>query len=126
MKRVRKETWQVAALIAKMMQTSGQTRARISDKQMRLLAGRSRLESSVRERIREDALDYGYLIHRLDAGSSTSGNVIVALSALAAAKTLKRTDTFTDEQWATIRNGTFDFDSLQDELLNDEEDGAEE
>lgn len=127
MKRVRKEPWQVAALIAKMMQVSNQTRARISDKNMRILAGRSRLESSVREQIRSDALEYGYLIHRLDGGFKTSGNVVIALSALASAKPLKRADTFTDDEWLAIKNGTFDFDSLQDNLLEDEdEDGSED
>ncbi len=122
----RKEAWQVAALVARMMQKSGQTRARISDKGMRVLAGRSRLEASVREQIRLDALDYGYLIHRLDGTGGVSGNVVIALSALASAKPIKRSDAFTDDEWQSIKNGTFDFDSLNDTLLGEDEDGEDE
>lgn len=121
-KRTRKDPWQVAALIAHMMQKSGQTRARISDKGMRVLSGRSRLEASVREQIRLDALEYGYLIHRLDGRGSTSGNVVLALSALASAKPIKRTDVFSDDDWLSIKDGTYDFDSLHDELSDDDDD----
>jgi hypothetical protein len=125
-RKVRKEAWQVAALIAQMMRKSGQTRARISDKGMRVLAGRSRLETSVREQIRLDALDYGYLIHRLDGRNSVSGNVVIALSALASAKPIRRTDAFTDDEWQDIQNGTFDFESLNDELLDGDDDDDED
>ena len=126
MRSVRKDPWQVAAIIARMMQKSGQTRARISDKGMRMLAGRSRLEASVREQIRLDALEYGYLIHRLDGRGGTSGNVVLALSALASAKPIKRTDAFTDSEWQDIKNGTFDYDSLHDELFGNDEDEDDE
>jgi len=121
----RKDPWQVAALIARMMQKSGQTRARISDKGLRVLSGRSRLEASVREQIRLDALEHGYLIHRLDGRGGTSGNVVLALSALASAKPIKRSDAFTDSEWQAIRTGTFDFDSLDDELSSEDEDDDE-
>jgi len=122
---VRKEPWQVAVLVAQMMQKSGLTRMRISDKGMRALSGRSRLESSVREQIRQDALEYGYLIHRLDGRGGTSGNVVIALSALASAKPIKRADVFSDVEWQSIQDGTFDFDALSDDLLS-ENDGDED
>ena len=121
-KNVRKEAWQVAALIARMMQKTGQTRARISDKGMRALSGRARLETSVREQIRLDALDYGYLIHRLDGRGRVSGNVVLALSTLLSAKALNRTAVFSDDEWQSIKDGTFDFDSLHNEVWDDDED----
>ncbi len=121
----RRDVWQVAALIARMMQKSGKTRARISDKGMRALAGRSRLEASVREQIRLDVLEYGYLIHHLGGVGGISGNVVLALSALASAKPIKRTDAFSDDEWKSIKDGTFDFDSLRDELEGEDEDEDE-
>ncbi|MCR2830444.1 hypothetical protein NR402_09145 [Acidithiobacillus ferrooxidans] len=117
-----KETWQVAALIAIMMQRSGQTRMRLSDKGLRALSGRTRLEWSVRERIKLDTLEYGYLIHHLDGSAGVSGNVVISLSALASAKPIKRTEVFTDDEWKSISNGTFDFNIQDDDLSSYEDD----
>ena len=117
--------WQVAALIAHMMKTTGQTRARISDKGLKALAGRLKLETSIREAIRLDLVDYGYLLHRLDGRAGVSGNVVISLSALAAAKPFKRSDVFDDEEWKAIRDGSFDFDSLHDDLSEEDDDDEE-
>ncbi|MBC3876642.1 hypothetical protein H8K38_02350 [Undibacterium sp. FT79W] len=77
--------------------------------------------SQIQEQIRLYALEYGYLIHCLDGRGGTSGNVALALSALASAKPIKRTYAFSDDEWLSIKDGTYDFDSLHDEL-SDEDD----
>lgn len=127
-KRVLKEPWQVAALIAELMKRSGQSRARLSDVTIKKLAGRVKLENSIREQIRMDSLDYGYLLHKLEGKGPTSGTVVIALSALYAAKPLKVTSLFDDNERKAIVDGTFDFIKLHEELLgddNDDDDGNE-
>jgi hypothetical protein len=70
--------------------------------------------------------EYGYLIHRLDGRGGVSGNVVLALSALASAKPIKRPDAFSDDEWASIKDGTFDFDSLHDELSDEYDEDDED
>jgi hypothetical protein len=112
-----KESWQVAALIAEMMKRSERTRARLSEIALKNLAGRVKLETSIRKQIYLDALDYGYLLYRLEGKGPTSGTVVLALSALHAAKPFKRNEVFDDDEWDAIRDGTFDFAGLHDSLL---------
>jgi|GEM_PF-4142459 len=122
-RRVLKEPWQVAALIAKMMKDAKQTRARLSDRTLRLLAGRVKLENSVREQIRSDALSYGYLLHKLEAGGPTSGTVVLDLNSLHAAKPLKYKDSFSDDERSKIRVGDADFFvNLHESLLGGDDD----
>lgn len=116
-----KQPWQVAALLAYMMGKTDRTRARISDKGLKALAGRQKLETSIREAIRTDLLDYGYLLHRLDGSNGASGNVVLSLQALASAKPFNRQDVFSDEEWKSIRDGSFDFDSLHNDLSEDDD-----
>lgn len=119
---VYKEPWQVAALIAEMMKRSERTRARLSEVALKKLAGRLKLETSIRKQIYLDALDYGYLLYRLEGKGPTSGTVVLALSSLYAAKTFKRNEVFDDGEWAAIRNGTFAFANLRESLLSGEDD----
>jgi hypothetical protein len=121
-----KEPWQVAALIAEMMRRSERTRARLSEVALKKLAGRVKLETSIRKEIYLDALDYGYLLYRLEGKGPTSGTVVLALSSLYAAKPFKRNDVFDDDEWASIRNGTFDFAGLHDSLLGDDDENEDE
>lgn len=51
---------------------------------------------------------------------------MIALSALASAKPIRRTDAFTDDEWQAIQHGTFDFESLNDELLDGDDDDDED
>jgi hypothetical protein len=122
----KKETWQVAAVIAEMMQRAEQTRGRLSEKLLRKLCGRSRIETSIRNGITGDLLDYGYLLHRLEGRGPTRGHVVIALSALHAAKPLKGLDLYSAEERKAIENGTFDFGSLHDKLMGDPDDLGEE
>jgi hypothetical protein len=125
-----KQAWQTAALIAEMMRRSGQTRARISEKTMMRLSGRKRLEASVREQIRLDAIDYGYLVHRLNPRDKASGHVVVSIDALASGKPIKAVDLFEPDEVKKIVAGTFNFDALHADLLgegdSESDDGASE
>lgn len=121
-----KEPWQVAALIAEMMKRSNRTRARLSEIALKQLAGRLKLETSIRKQIYLDALDYGYLLHRLEGKGPTSGTVVLALSSLYAAKTFKRDEIFDDDEWSAIKDGSFDFADLHDSLLEDNDEDADE
>ena len=128
-RRVLKESWQVAALIAEMMKRAKQTRARLSDRTLKLLAGRVKLENSVREQIRSDALSYGYLLHKLEAGGPTSGTVVLDLNSLHAAKPLKYKDSFKEDERGKIREGNSDFFvALHESLLggDDDDDAGDE
>lgn len=117
-----KASWQVAAIIAYMMKKNGLSRARISDKTLRGISGRARLEATFREQIRLDALEYGYLIHRLDGVAGVSGNVVLAISALESAKLIKKSGTFSDEEWRAIEDGTTDIDRLNDDFRGETDD----
>jgi hypothetical protein len=121
-----KEPWIVAALIAELMKRSGQSRARLSDVTLKKLAGRVKLETSIREQIRLDCLDYGYLLHKLDGKGSTSGTAVIAISALHAAKPIKATSFFDDTEKKAISDGTFDFVRLHEELLGESDDDENE
>lgn len=120
-KRNLKQPWQVAALIAEMMRRSKQTRARLSEKTLRLLAGRKRIETSIREQIHDDSLEYGYLLKKLEGGP-TSGTVAISLSSLHATKPLKYKESFDDDERGKIRDGDPDFFmNLHESLLGGED-----
>ncbi|HEX7747588.1 MAG TPA: hypothetical protein VF445_02455 [Bordetella sp.] len=119
-RRVKKEPWQVALLIAEMMRRTDRTRGRISDRGLKDLAGRLKLETSIREQIYRDAYDYGYLLHHLSGSGPTSGTAIIAVSALHATKLFQPSDAWQPEEMAAIRDGSFDFDGLYGELFGDE------
>jgi hypothetical protein len=113
------QPWQVAALIAEMMRRADLSRARISDVTLRKLSGRARLETSIRTAIADDLVDYGYVIHRLEGRGPTTGNAIISLSALHAAKAVKGIDLFDASERAQISRGEYDFDTLHDTLLGE-------
>jgi len=125
-KRVLNEPWQVAALIAELMKRAGQSRARLSEVTLKKLAGRLKLETSIREQIRLDCLDYGYLLYKLEGKGPTSGTVVIAISAMHAAKPLKVSSFFDDDERTAITNGTFDFTKLHEELLGEDGDDGDE
>jgi len=117
-----KEPWQVAALIAEMMKRGERTRGRLSEVTLKALAGRKKLETSIRTQIHSDALDYGYLMYKLDPKGPTSGTVVIALSALHAAKPMKAKEWFDEDELRAIKDGSFDFSDLHDRLLGDDDD----
>lgn len=129
MSREFKQPWQIAALIAELMRRAGATRARLSDKQLLRLSGRKkRLETSIREAVKNDLFDYGYILHKLDASGKfkTSGYAIVAVSALHAAKPLKVLTLLDEDELEEIDEGTFDFDTLHFNLIDEDEDQGED
>jgi hypothetical protein len=121
-----KEPWQVAALIAEMMRRSERTRARLSEITLKGLAGRKKLETSIRSQIHSDALDYGYLMYRLDPRGATSGTVVLALSSLHAAKPLKANALFDEDELRVIKDGSFDFAELHDQLLGEDDEKSDD
>jgi hypothetical protein len=107
---------ETAVLIAAMMGDA--TRARVSDKTIRLLSGRRRrLEGSFRQRLNDDLAEYGYVVVALPAG----GQTVVRISALEAAKTLTAVKAFTRDELREIRLGTPDFNAYRARLEENEE-----
>ncbi len=111
-------TWQVAFWIADMMEVNQVTRARISDKTLKLLAGRRRLDGFIRSAIATDLAEYDYAMISLNNGR---GNAIIKMSTLEGTKQLTLIGTYPDEKMREeIITGSFDYDSLMTEYEDNE------
>lgn len=110
---------ETAVILATMMYRAEMTRARVSDKTIRLVSGRKRVEGSFRVRLNEDMAELGFVIVPLESG----GQAVVKISALEAAKTLTASKVLSELELKDLKRGTLDVDRLRSQLDegNDEE-----
>lgn len=110
---------ETAVILATMMHRAEMTRARVSDKTIRLVSGRTRVEGSFRVRLNEDMAELGFVIVPLESG----GQAVVKISALEAAKTLTASKVLSELELKDLKRGTLDVGRLRSQLDegNDEE-----
>jgi hypothetical protein len=89
---------QVALLIAVMLKRSGKTRARVSEKTVKTLAGRTTLRDAFTTQLRAWIEDFGVMLVRLDRG----GFALVTIAALEGAPTVLARDYVRVERQALI------------------------
>ena len=101
----------VALLLAVMLHRSGKTRARVSEKTIRLIACRERLKSAFIEELRRWAEEYGVIVILLNRG----GYALIAISALEGAPVVLAKNHIKSEAIA-LKNDNLDCDKLYKEL----------
>ena len=102
---------EVALLMAVMLKRAEKTRARVSEKTVKTMAGRSALRDAFVFELRQSLEDYGVLLVRLDRG----GFALVAISALEGAPTVVAKEHVSEERRA-LREGTLDTRAMLEEL----------
>ncbi|MGD0958886.1 MAG: hypothetical protein ABSB19_03685 [Methylomonas sp.] len=110
---------ETAVILAALLKKADATRARISDKTIKLVSGRKRLEGSFRISLDADIAEYGYIIVKLESGSQA----IVKISALESAKTITVKKMFSSDEIRALRNKTPDMDVYRNFVENE---GSEE
>jgi len=103
---------QTACLLAVVLNRSGQSRARVSAKTIKILAIRTNLRSAfVVELIAALADGYDWILFELASG----GYGAVQAKALEAAKSVTAKRWLTDEERKELRRGTADFQAFEEE-----------
>lgn len=110
----------VAILLAVLMKRAAKTRARISDKTLKVISRRKNLRAKFLGDVRDWLEDCGYQMIELDRG----GLALVAISALDGAPPLLAKEFLKDEV-ANLRLGKLNEDTLWQELGLDSPDADE-
>ena len=97
-----------AVILSIMLTRANVTRARISDKTIKLVSGRVQLKESFRIALNCDIEEYGF--------------TIIKISALDAAKSFTARSLLTDEEIKGLKKGTLDLDLFREELSETEGD----
>jgi hypothetical protein len=119
----RRSVEETAIILALIFKRSGLAQARVSDKTIRLISGRKRLEGSFRQNLKDELGEYEMEIVRLDTGD----HALIKVSALEAAEPVTAAKTLTPEQMERLRTGEpFDLKQLSDELGEDEQEPIQE
>ena len=119
----RRSVEETAVLLALVFKRCGLAQARVSDKTIRLVSGRKRLEGSFRQNLKDELGEYGMEIVRLDTGD----HALIKVSALEAAEAVTAAKTLTPEQLERLRAGEpFELKQLSDELGEDEQEPVQE
>lgn len=113
---------ETALLMAVMLRRSGQTRARISWKTIRRLAGRKRRRIAFVERLTDALAEYSWTLAELDAG----GFGAIANESLAAAKPATVRRWFSEDERRALRQDALDWDALRDEVEVEPDENMEE
>jgi hypothetical protein len=116
--RTLRTTEETAVILSVMMTRANVTRARISDKTIKLVSGRKQLRESFRITLNDDISEYGFLIVDLYSG----GQAIIKISALEAAKSFTAKSVLTDAEIKDLKKGTLDLNIFRDELKENEDD----
>lgn len=102
---------QVALVMAVMIKRAEKTRARVSERTVKTLAGRNTLRDAFVFELRQSLEDFGVLLVRLDRG----GFALVAISALEGAPTVLAKELVSAERKG-LQAGTLDEQALLREL----------
>jgi hypothetical protein len=104
---------EIALLLAVIFQRSGEKRARISEKTLRLLGRRTKLRSAFIQNLMIELEDYALVLIELDAG----GYGLIPSKSLEAAKTITAKSWLHDEEMSAIKRGeAIDINSLLSEI----------
>lgn len=113
---------ETAILVATILRRSGQTRARISDKTIRLLAKRKRLRKAFLVDLDQAAEDFGVLFCELDTGAYG----VFSMTSLEGAKTVTAKKFLSDVELIALKKGKLSFSALLDELEPENYDSSDE
>ena len=108
---------QTAILLAILLNRSGQTRARVSAKTIKLLGGRRNLRIAFVAEVIDALHEYGWALFELGNG----GYGAVRASALEAAKSVTVRRGFTDDERNDLRRGVLDWPDLESEAAPDQD-----
>lgn len=106
-----------ALVLATIFKRSGEKRARISEKTIKLIGYRTKLRGSFADRVAEELLELGLMMIELDNG----GYGLIPAKSLEAARPITARRFLTDTELALIRHGeSIDSEQLFEELTEDE------
>lgn len=105
------DPWKTAITCVELLRRVNKSTLRISDKSLRAVSGRKRLEGTFREQVRIFAADYGVLFIKLE-GTGKSGTLLIDLEQVSKARVALFKDYFSEAERTQITDGTFDFDAL--------------
>lgn len=108
---------ETAVILAALLKKAEVTRARISDKTIKLVSGRSRLEESFRVNLNNDISEYDYIIIRLGSG----GQAAIKISSLEAAKTVTAKRVLSNAEIQSLTKGNPDIDAYRKFIEDGEE-----
>lgn len=109
---------EAALILAVLFQRSGEKRARISEKTLKLIGYRERLKAAFIVNVTEALADY----HDLCLIQISNGFGIIPNKSLEAAKAITAKKILTKEELDSLRNGEdLDFESLRREIENKDE-----
>ena len=112
---------ETALILASMLKRNGQSRARLSGKTIKFVAGRQSLRSAFFVELVGELGEFGWILFELPAG----GYGVVEARALEAAKTLTAKRSLTDDEMHALRRGAVDFEALKREVAPDDEEGGD-
>jgi hypothetical protein len=92
---------EIALLLAVIFQRSGEKRARISDKTLKLLGCRSKLRSAFIQNLMIELEDYALVLIELDAG----GYGLIPSKSLEAAKTITAKSWLSEDEMLAMKRG---------------------
>jgi hypothetical protein len=108
---------EVALLLAVIFKRSGEKRARVSEKTLKMLGFRKRLRCKFWSNVASDLADLGLNLIELDAG----GFALIPSKSLEAARTITAKRWLNENELRAVKNGKpIDVDALWQELEEDE------
>lgn len=120
---MRRSAYETALLIVVIVVRSGQNRARISAKTVRILSGRRNLQASFMTAVATETLDLGYAFFSIAVG----GFGCIQVQALETAKAVTAKARLTAQERNDLSGGKLDFDGLEKEILEpDSEDSGDD
>ncbi|GBR55782.1 hypothetical protein AA18889_0318 [Acetobacter senegalensis DSM 18889] len=111
-----RKPYNTAVIIALLMKRSGQTRARISAKTIKLAAKRTNLRTAFIKAV-SDALSGYFDITLVEINNGGFG--LIKSSALEGAKSITMKSLFTPDEKNKLRKMEFDFDAAEEEIMPD-------
>ena len=113
---------QTAAVLATILKRSGQTRARVSAKTIKLVGKRQNLRSAFVVELISALSDYDWIMFELASG----GYGAVHAKALEAAKSITAKRGLTDDEHKSLRRGTVDFIAFEKEATPEDDQPTED
>jgi hypothetical protein len=114
---MRRTADETARLLAAILNRSGQNRARVSAKTIKLLAKRETLRSAFIEELKEFLPDYSWVICEIESG----GYGAIRAKLLEAAKPVTARKWLRDDERRKLKDGSFKFSALDSEIMPEDE-----
>jgi pantoate kinase len=110
-----------AVILAVMLKRNAQSRARISGKTIKFVAGRQSLRSAFFVELVDALGEYGWILFELPGG----GYGVVEARALEAAKTLTAKRSLSEDEMHSLRKGRLNIEALKREAAPDDDENSE-